>query len=167
MSRETTGTGSGKPEAAFRKIIDKFYEPTKAEIEAKATFHFRIKEGVYAGTPESEWTNAFINKVTGLNLQLSSQGMAWFKNLKSHDEMIDSMRESMVRVISEIMHRDDLPPASRLKAVELAMKAVQVYDDKKGSAGGSGDSGFSVEEEEALRAAGQGDLLDIMKKKNR
>lgn len=166
MSRETTGTGSGRPEEAFRKIIDKFYQPSKAEIEAKATFHFRMKEGAYAGTPESEWSNAFINKVTGLSLRLSSQALVWFKNPKSHDEMIEGLREGMMRVVSEIMHRDDLPPASRLKAVELAMKAISAYDEKVNAENDKGAdvAVFTPEEEENLRKAGQGALLDIAKK---
>lgn len=124
-----------------------------------------MKEGVYAGTPESEWTNVFINKVTGLNLTLSPAAMQWFKNPKTHDEIVSGLREGVLRVISQIMHQDDMPPASRLKAVELAMKAITIYDDKKGAAAGKGDSPFSPEEEEALRAAGQGDIIDLLQKR--
>jgi hypothetical protein len=72
----------------------------------------------------------------------------------------------MMRVVSEIMHRDDLPPASRLKAVELAMKAIAVYDEKVNAENDKGAdvAVFTPEEEENLRKAGQGALLDIAKK---
>lgn len=122
-----------------------------------------MKEGPYAGTPEAKWTPAFINEVLGMNLSFSKESIAWFKNPKTHEELVEGLRENLLRVISEIMNSGDLPPSSRLKAVELAMKAISVHDESKASRAGDGGA-FSPEEEEALRAAGQGEILDLLKK---
>jgi hypothetical protein len=123
-----------------------------------------MKEGPYAGTPEDKWTPVFINEVLGMNLTFTRESIAWFKNPKTHEELVEGLRENLIRVIAEVMNRDDLPPASRLKAVELAMKTIAAYDEKDKGADKKG-SEFSPEEEEALRAAGQGAFLDIMKTK--
>ena len=55
-----------------------------------------MKEGPYAGTPESEWTNPFIAEVVGYKVNLNEKGLAWFKNEKNQEEQTEALRESQI-----------------------------------------------------------------------
>ena len=119
-------------------------------------------EGPFAGTPESEWTNDFIKKVTGINSSFNARGMAWFKNKNSTEEQIEALRMGILKTAADILFDIDLPPAARLKALERAEKIVASYDEKnEKDGGGVNESAFTPEEEEALRKSGNTAFIDM------
>jgi hypothetical protein len=160
MSRNTTG--SNDITGQVRKAIKDLYEPTAAEVKAKATFHYRMKNGAYKGTPESEWTVSFIRDVLNINITLGPDALAWFKNTASYEESKAAGVEGAMNVINEIMYDRDARPGDRLKAAEMALKIEGVFDKDKGKDnGGSGDN-FTEAEIEALKDQGV-DLAAVIK----
>jgi hypothetical protein len=153
MSRNTTGTGNNL-EGRVKDAIRDLYKPSAREIKAKATFHYRIKNGAYKGTPESEWTVLFIQEVLGTNIKLGTDALAWFKNTESYEESKAAGVLGAMDVINEIMHDPENRAGDRLKAAELALKIDGVFDKEKDSGSKADADSFSDAEKEALKAQG-------------
>jgi len=154
MSKKTTGTNESLPNRLKREI-EELYEPTKSELKAKHTFYHRLKNGVWSGTPKSEWTRTFaievLNGSVGLGKWDDPAFKAWFMNESSYEETKLASLEGAMNVINEIMLNAGEKAGDRLRAAEMALKLNKAFEEKQE---GSTKGEFSEAELEALKAQG-------------
>lgn len=152
--RTTTGTTKSVGDRVSRQI-DSLYEPTKVELKAKHTFYHRLKHGVWSGTPQSEWSQSFVQKVIGSTTGISKWGdpafKAWFTNEQSYEETKLASLEGAMQVINEIIHNQTEKASDRLKAAEMALKLNKAFDEAKDT---QSKGEFSQAELDALEASG-------------
>jgi len=155
--REVTGTGTGDVGSTIRRIIDTLYKPSAEDIQAKTTFYYRINgNSPFSGTPKKEWTRVFIAQVLGLkNFKISEEGLAWFKNEKSMEEVRNSTLELAYAALNKVLGDDESRAGDVLKAVDIAFKSNGVYEKASGKDAGNDKSGdISDDIKEAAKAAG-------------
>lgn len=163
MSRNTTGgTGNNGIENRVKDALRELYSPSPAIIEAKAAFHYRLANGIYKGTDESEWDITFINMVLGTNIKLSADAHAWFKSTKTIEETKLSNAALALKVLRDEMLNEDAKAGDRIKAAVESLKISGAYD--KGESKDTGTGGEMTDEEiESLRKDGV-DVTPFLKK---
>jgi len=160
--RNTTGTGNGL-EGRIKDALEDLYKPTAKDIEIKETFHYRLKNGPYKGTPVSDWDNAFIGEVLGLNLKLSAKAVAWFKNVDSYEEAKLSNASLALSILTQAMNDVEARWGDRIKAAEMSLKISGEFDKEKDSGSKAGAEEFSDAQIEDMKRQGI-DVTPYLKK---
>ena len=161
--RNTTGTGSGNGlESRIKDALEELYKPSSKDIETKETFHYRLKNGPYKGTPSSDWDNAFISEVLGVNLKLSAKAVAWFKNTDSYEEAKLSNASLALNILTQAMKDPEARWGDRIKAAEMSLKINGEFDKEKDS-GEKTTADFSPAQIEDMKRQGI-DVTPYLKK---
>jgi len=151
--RNTTGTGNGL-EGRIKDALEDLYKPSSKDIENKETFHYRLKNGAYKGTPASEWDNAFIAEVLGANLKLSAKAVAWFKNTESYEEAKLSNAALALNILTRAMNDDEARWGDRIKAAEMSLKINGEFDKEKDNGAKPAGEEFSDAQIEDMKRQG-------------
>jgi len=110
----------------------------------------------------SDWDNAFIGEVLGLNLKLSAKAVAWFKNVDSYEEAKLSNASLALSILTQAMNDVEARWGDRIKAAEMSLKISGEFDKEKES-GSKTSEDFSDAQIEDMKRQGI-DVTPYLKK---